>query len=65
MAGKTSTTFSTTNLNAIYNGWSSRPVLASKTISFGSARYTSAASSGRAVLTGAPNNWVIADGGII
>ena len=64
MIGKTSATFSTTNLDAIYNGWSSRAVLSGKTITFGSAKYTAASSAGRAILTGAPNNWVITDGGI-
>jgi hypothetical protein len=62
--GKTPTTFSTTNLDAIYNGWSSRPVKTTIVISFGTAKYTTAASSGRAILTGSPNNWVITDGGI-
>lgn len=64
MYGKTAANFSTTNLDAIYNGWSTRPVLSGKTISFGSAKYTSASSAGRAILTGAPNNWTITDGGI-
>ena len=64
MNTKNTTTFSTTNLDAIYNGWSTRPVLASKSISFGTAKYTSAASAGRAILTSAPNLWTITDGGI-
>lgn len=64
MANKTSASFFTTNLDSIYNGWSTRPVLANKAISFGTAKYTAASSAGRAVLTGAPNNWNIVDGGI-
>ncbi len=64
MNGKTNLNFSATNLDAIYNGWSSRPVKTPITITFGTAKYTSASSSGRAILTGAPNNWVITDGGI-
>ena len=64
LVGKTAATFSTTNLDAIYNGWSSRAVLSGKTITFGSAKYTAGASAGKAILTGAPNNWVITDGGI-
>jgi len=64
MGGKSAANFSTANLDAIYNGWSSRPVLASKNISFGTAKYTSASSAGRAILTGSPNNWTITDGGI-
>ena len=64
MFGKTPATFSTTNLDAIYNGWSTRPVKTPITISFGTAKYTAAGAAGRAILTGAPNNWVITDGGI-
>jgi surface protein len=64
MTGKTPATFSTANLDAIFNGWSTRPVLATRTITFGTAKYTAASSAGRAILTGAPNNWVITDGGI-
>ena len=64
MIGKTTDTFSTTNLDAIYNGWSSRPVKTPISISFDKAKYTSASSAGRAILTSAPNNWVITDNGI-
>lgn len=64
MAGKTPSTFPATYLDDIYNGWSTRPVIASRTITFGSAKYTAGASAGRAILTGAPNNWLITDGGI-
>lgn len=64
MLGKTPATFSTANLDAIYNGWSSRPVKTPITISFGTAKYTAAGAAGRAILTSAPNNWVITDGGI-
>ena len=64
MSGKTPANFSTANLDAIYNGWSSRPVKTPITISFGTAKYTAAGAAGRAILTGAPNNWAITDGGI-
>ena len=64
MLGKTPATFSTTNLNAIYNGWSTRPVQPNLTISFGTAKYTLAGQAGRNILTNAPNNWTINDGGI-
>ena len=64
MVGKSPSTFSTANLDAIYNGWSSRPVKTPISISFGTAKYTAASSAGRAILTGAPNNWEITDGGI-
>ena len=64
MYTKTPTTFSTTNLNAIYNGWSTQPVIQGRIISFGSAKYTSAATAGRNILTGSPRLWQITDGGI-
>ena len=64
MVTKTPATFSAANLDAIYNGWSSRPVKTPITISFYKAKYTAAGAAGRAILTGAPNNWSIVDGGI-
>lgn len=65
MASKTPATFSTANLDAIYNGWSALPsVKPNISINFGTAKYTAASSAGRAILTGAPNNWSITDGGI-
>ena len=63
MAGKTDATFSTTNLNAIYNGWSTQAVQPSLTIDFGTAKYTGAATAGRLVLTGTAL-WTITDGGL-
>jgi len=64
MLGKTPATFSTANLDSIYNGWSTRTVQPSITITFGTAKYTAGAITGRAILTGAPNLWNITDGGI-
>lgn len=65
MAGKTFSNYSAANLDAIYNGWSALTfVNTGLTISFGTIRYTSAGAAGRAILTGAPNNWTITDGGI-
>ena len=64
MTGKTPATFSATNLDAIYNGWSSRPVKPNVSITFGTAKYTAAGQAGKDILTGAPNNWTIIDGGI-
>jgi surface protein len=57
------TAFSTTNLNAIYNTWSTLPTLKSN-VRFGApVCYSSSASAGRAVLTGT-YNWIITDGGV-
>jgi surface protein len=61
MAGKTPATFSTTNLDAIYNGWVT--VQSSRTISFGTAKYSAAGTAGRAYLTGT-KLWTITDGGL-
>ena len=63
MEGKTPATFSTTNLNAIYNGWSTQSVQPSLEISFGTAKYTGAGVAGRLVLTGTAL-WTITDGGL-
>jgi hypothetical protein len=63
MGTKLPATFSTTNLDAIYNGWSASGVQPNNFISFGTAKYTLASSAGRAILTGI-NNWNITDGGI-
>jgi hypothetical protein len=64
MAGKTAANYSATNLDSIYNGWSSRPVNPNLSISFGTIKYTAAGQAGKDILTGAPNLWVIVDGGI-
>jgi hypothetical protein len=65
MLNKTNLNYSTTNLNAIYNGWSLLPVQPNLTnVNFGSIKYTIAGQAGKNILTGAPNNWIIVDGGI-
>ena len=68
MVNKTPSTFSTTNLNSIYNGWSTKNPKTGITINFGSAKYTSAGSAGKAILTGSTGSggygWTITDGGI-
>lgn len=61
MLGKTPATFSTTNLDAIYNGWVT--VQSSLNISFGTAKYTAAGTAGRNYLTGT-KLWTITDGGL-
>ena len=61
MSSKTPATFSTTNLDAIYNGWVI--VQSSRTISFGTAKYSAAGVAGRAFLTGT-KLWTITDGGL-
>ena len=61
MSTKTPATFSTTNLDAIYNGWVA--VQSSRTISFGTAKYSAAGTAGRNYLTGT-KLWTITDGGL-
>lgn len=58
------TTFSTTNLDAIYNGWSASGVQPDCSISFGTAEYTTAGGqAGKNILLSVENNWTIIDGG--
>ena len=64
MLGKTNLNYSSANLDAIYNGWSLLSVQPNETINFGTIKYTLAGQAGRNILTGAPNNWTITDGGI-
>jgi hypothetical protein len=65
MTGKTDLDYSTTNLDAIYNGWSLLTLQPNVTVGFGSIRYTSAGQAGKDILLGAPNNWIITDGGLV
>jgi surface protein len=58
-------TFSTTNLDALYNGWVNFALQPSLSISFGTAQYTAASAANRAALVGLSYNWTIIDGGII
>lgn len=64
MAAKTFSDYSTTNLNSIYNGWSSLPsVQSGRNITFNTIKYTAAGSAGKAILQGT-YGWTITDGGI-
>jgi surface protein len=63
MGNKTAADYSAANLDSIYNGWSSRSVKPNLSISFGTISYTNAGRAGKDILTGAPNNWILTDGG--
>jgi surface protein len=64
MLNKTDLDFSTTNLDSIYNGWSSLPTLQSGiNINFGTIKYTAGGSAGKSILQGT-YGWTITDGGI-
>jgi surface protein len=65
MQGKTNTDYLATYLDSIYNTWSTlavQPNLAN--VNFGTIKYTVAGQAGKNILTSAPNNWLISDGGI-
>lgn len=64
MLGKTQFNYSSANLDLIYNNWSLLVVQPNLTIDFGTIKYTLAGKAGRNVLTSAPYNWTINDGGI-
>jgi surface protein len=55
MADKTTSTFSATNLDAVYNGWTEKELQTAKSITFGSAKYTAAGAEARALLTRTAN----------
>jgi hypothetical protein len=58
----------TTNLDSIYNGWSTKNPKTGITINFGTAKYTSGGQAGKDILTGSTMSggygWTITDGGI-
>jgi len=58
-------TMTTEQYDELLIAWSQLPVQPGVTWHFGAAQYTSggAAEAARDVLTGAPNNWIITDGG--
>ena len=68
MLDKTPSTFSTTNLDSIYNGWVTKNPKTGRTITFGSAKYTTAGQTSKNILTGSTLSggygWTITDGGI-
>jgi surface protein len=63
MADKSDADYSVANYDALLNGWASRPVVSGRSISFGTIKYSAAASASRAILTSSPNSWTIVDGG--
>jgi hypothetical protein len=64
MSGKTDLDYSTTNLDSIYNTWSTLTLQPNVVINFGTIKYTAGSSAGRAILTSPPKSWTIVDGGI-
>ena len=64
MFGKTFNDYSTANYDTLLIGWATRNVRPNQLLNMGTIKYTSAATAARAVLTSAPNNWTIVDGGL-
>lgn len=64
MTGKTDLNYSSTNYDNLLNAWSALTLQPGLTLNMGTIKYTVAGSAGKAILTGAPNNWIITDGGI-
>lgn len=65
MVSKTFNDYSTSNYDNLLIGWASQSARPNVSINFGTIKYTAAASASRAILTSAPNNWTIVDGGQI
>jgi hypothetical protein len=63
MLNKTNLNYSASNLDSIYNGWSTQSVKPNLTIPFGTIKYTAAGQAGKDILLDPPNNWTITDGG--
>jgi len=64
LGSKTPSTFSSTNLDAIYNGWSQLNVQPNLAIDFGTAKYSSTGVAGRDYLVSS-KSWTIIDGGLV
>jgi len=63
MSGKTPLTFSSANLDALYNGWASQNVNTGLRISFGSANYTILGGQAAKDYLINTKGWIISDGG--
>ena len=64
MLNKTNLNYSAANYDALLIGWASRPVKPNLSISFSTIKRTAASTAAKTILTSAPNNWTIVDGGI-
>lgn len=64
MENRTFNDYSAANYDALLIGWASRPVKPNISINFNTIKRTAASTAARLVLTSAPNNWTIVDGGI-
>jgi len=62
MNNKSTANYSTTLMDALYNGWSLLTLKPNVVCNFGTIQYTAAGADGRAIMIGAPNNWTITSG---
>ena len=61
----TAVTLSTANYDALLNGWSGQTLKPNVPFNGGNSKYSCGAITNRATLTGATNNWIITDGGLV
>lgn len=62
---RTNLNYTTANYDDLLIGWASRPVKPNLSINFGTIKRTAASTAAKVILTSAPNNWTIVDGGLI
>jgi surface protein len=65
MLSKTHLNYSSANYDSLLIGWASQTVQPNLFISFGTIKRTTASDAAKAILTSAPNNWTITDGGYV
>jgi surface protein len=65
MRNKTFLNYTTENYDNLLIGWASRPVKPNQNIHFGTIKRTSLSTAAKSILTSAPNNWTIVDGGLV
>jgi surface protein len=63
MTNKTAADYDAANLDSIYNNWSLLTLNPNLTVIFGTIKYNASAQASKDILTNAPNNWTITDGG--
>jgi surface protein len=65
MLSKTFNNYSSANYDSLLIGWASQTVQPNLSISFGTIKRTAASTAAKLILTSAPNNWTITDGGLV
>jgi len=65
MLSKTFLNYSSANYDSLLIGWAAQTVQPNLAISFGTIKRTAASTAAKAILTSAPNNWTITDGGLV